>query len=119
MFGRDRAGNGKVDTLVGDQARIHGDLAFAGGLHLDGRVTGNVVATEDDDATLSVSEQGCIEGSVRVPNVVLNGTVKGDIHGATRVVLGAKARVEGNVHYGAIEMALGAEIRGKMMPITK
>jgi cytoskeletal protein CcmA (bactofilin family) len=31
-------------------------------------------------------------------------------------VLGAKARVQGNVHYGAIEMALGAEIVGKLVP---
>jgi cytoskeletal protein CcmA (bactofilin family) len=32
------------------------------------------------------------------------------------VVLGSKARVRGNVHYGVIEMALGAEISGKLVP---
>ena len=49
-------------------------------------------------------------------NVVLNGRVNGDIVGSERVVLGAKARVRGNVHYGVIEMALGAEISGKLVP---
>jgi cytoskeletal protein CcmA (bactofilin family) len=48
--------------------------------------------------------------------VVLNGRVNGDIFGSERVVLGAKARVRGNVHYGVIEMALGAEISGKLVP---
>ena len=51
-------------------------------------------------------------------SVVLNGRVNGDIFGRDRVILGAKARVQGNVHYGVIEMALGAEISGKLVPHT-
>jgi cytoskeletal protein CcmA (bactofilin family) len=50
-----------------------------------------------------------------VPNVVLNGTIHGDIHAIERVVLGATARVEGNVYYGIIEMTLGAQIIGKLV----
>ena len=42
--------------------------------------------------------------------MVLNGTVRGDIRARERVVLGATARVQGNVHYGVIEMTLGAQI---------
>ena len=45
----------------------------------------------------------------------LEGTVKGDIHASGRVVLGATARVEGNVYYGVIEMTLGAQIMGKLV----
>ncbi|MBV6417833.1 MAG: hypothetical protein CMLOHMNK_02598 [Steroidobacteraceae bacterium] len=117
MFGKDKALKLRVDTLIGKGSRIDGDLAFEGGLHLDGRVTGNVRGEGSTPATLSVSEQGQIDGSVAAQNVVLNGTVNGDIHAAVRVVLGARARVEGSVHYGQIEMALGAEIRGRLVPI--
>jgi len=67
-------------------------------------------------ASVSVSEHGVIEGSLEAPHVVLNGTVNGDIIAAERVVLGAKARVRGNVSYGVIEMALGAEITGRLIP---
>lgn len=117
MFGRDRNARLQVDTLIGKSARIDGDLAFEGGLHLDGRVAGNVLGEGAAGNTLSVSEQGRIEGSVAVPTVVLNGTVNGDIRAATRLVLGPRARVEGSVQYGRIEMALGAEIRGRLMPL--
>ena len=117
MFGRDSKTNARIDTLVGKSARVQGDVEFTGGLHLDGRVAGNVRADGDLTATLSVSETGSIEGSVDVPNVMLNGAVKGDIVARDRVVLGAKARVQGNVHYGIIEMTLGAEIKGKLMPL--
>lgn len=117
MFGRDSKSNARIDTLVGKSAKVAGDVEFTGGLHLDGRVAGNVRADNDPAATLSVSETGAIDGNVEVPNVVLNGAVRGDILARDRVVLGATARVQGNVHYGVIEMTLGAEIKGKLVPL--
>ena len=107
----------QIDTLIGRSASIQGDVEFSGGLHVDGRVTGNVRATADA-SSLSISENAVIEGSVEAPQVVLNGTVKGDIAASERVVLGARARVHGNVSYGVIEMALGAEINGRLIPFN-
>jgi cytoskeletal protein CcmA (bactofilin family) len=119
MFNRrDKESVGRIDTLIGRSASVQGDIEFAGGLHVDGRITGSVRATAGAEGALSVSEHGVIEGSVEAPNVVLNGRVNGDIIGRDRVVLGGKARVRGNVHYGVIEMALGAEISGKLVPRT-
>jgi cytoskeletal protein CcmA (bactofilin family) len=117
MFGRDSKANARIDTLVGKSAKVAGDVEFTGGLHLDGRVAGNVRADNDPTATLSVSETGSIDGNVDVPNVMLSGTVRGDIVARDRVVLGATAKVQGNVHYGVIEMTLGAEIKGKLVPL--
>ncbi len=90
-------------------------MQFAGGFHVDGHVKGNVDAPADSGATLSVSDSGVVEGSVAVPNVILNGTVKGDILAHERVELGATARVTGNVYYALIEMEMGAEITGKLI----
>src|ERR1700733_4751525 len=69
----------RIDTLISAKTRINGDVEFAGGFHLDGYINGNVKCLNAGDDTLSVSEEGCIEGSVIVPNIVLNGVVKGDI----------------------------------------
>lgn len=116
MFKRRNRNAARIDTLIGKSARVEGDVVFAGGLHVDGTISGNVRAIADTPAMLSVSEHGVVEGSVVAPQVVLNGKVSGDIVATERVVLGARARVQGNVHYGVIEMALGAEINGKLMP---
>ena len=113
MFNRDSRPP-RIDTLIGKAAHVHGDVDFQGGLHLDGRIAGAVRANEAD-ASLSVSESGSIEGPVQVANVVLKGTVRGDIHARERLVLGATAKVEGNVYYGVIEMTLGAQIVGKLV----
>ena len=114
MFTRDPR-QARIDTLIGKAARVQGDVEFEGGLHLDGRIVGGVRSDDARDSTLSVSETGYIEGPVQVPNVVLNGTIRGDIHAIERVVLGATAKVQGNLYYGVIEMTLGAQIIGKLV----
>jgi cytoskeletal protein CcmA (bactofilin family) len=115
MFKRNKPKTQRIDTLIGAGTRIIGDVHFSGGFHVDGHIKGNVDAPPDSGATLSVSDSGVVEGSVAVPNVVLNGTVKGDILAHDRVELGATARVTGNVYYGLIEMEMGAEINGKLI----
>jgi len=118
MFSRDTKQT-RIDTLIGKAARVHGDLEFVGGLHLDGTIAGNVRADPVEGSSLSVSETGAIEGNVEAENVMLNGTVKGDIVARDRVVLGATARVQGNVYYGVIEMTLGAQIMGKLTSVSE
>ena len=64
---------------------------------------------------LTVSEKGVIEGDVRVPNLVLNGAVQGDVYVSDRVELASHAKVTGNVYYNLIEMAMGAEVNGNLV----
>ncbi|MCW8828521.1 MAG: polymer-forming cytoskeletal protein [Gammaproteobacteria bacterium] len=105
----------KIDTLIGQNSELRGDVVFSGGLHVDGVIQGNVYAEGDSGSTLSVSERGLIEGEVRVPNIVLNGSVKGDVHAAEHIELAKMARVTGNVYYKLIEMARGAEVNGNLV----
>ncbi len=105
----------KIDTLIGQNTELRGDVVFSGGLHVDGTVKGNVIADQDSGSVLSLSERGLIEGEVRVPNVVLNGTVMGDVYAANHIELAAHARVNGNVYYTVIEMARGAEVNGNLV----
>lgn len=107
---------GSVDSLIGRQTEILGDVRFSGGLHLDGRIKGTVsVSGGDASATLSISETGAVEGDIRVPNVILNGTVVGDVRATEKLVLNAKARVNGNVHYKLLQMEPGATINGQLV----
>lgn len=105
----------KIDSLIGRNTRVQGDMSFEGGLHVDGTVKGDVCAQGPESAVLTVSEHGTIEGEVRVPYVVLNGVVLGDVHAREHIELAAKARVEGDVYYGLMEMAMGAEVNGKLV----
>jgi cytoskeletal protein CcmA (bactofilin family) len=96
MLGRKQRRHTVVETLVGSNTRISGDLHFTGGCHIDGTVNGNVTADPDSQAALSISEAGNVDGGVTVPYVVLNGIVRGDVFASQRVELGPTARVIGN-----------------------
>ena len=105
----------KVSTVIGRGTTISGQVEFAGGLHLDGTIKGNVSGEVDTRSTLTVSEQGTVEGDVRVDNLILNGAVVGDVYANERVELATNARVSGTVYYRLLEMAMGAEVNGQLV----
>lgn len=108
---------GQIDTLIGPQVVIRGDLQFSGGLHIEGRVIGKLFAEEGQPAVLTLSEHGIVEGEIHSPVVVVNGRIDGDIHASERVELASKARVQGNVHYKVVEMAAGSVLTGRLLHV--
>ena len=104
-----------VSTIIGEGTVIQGDVIYAGGLHVDGRVVGNVSAENGSAATLTLSKLGSIHGGVNVPTVVLDGEVQGDVIASERVQLIANSRITGNVQYNLIEMEVGAEVNGQLV----
>lgn len=105
----------KVSTVIGEGTVVNGDLVFAGGLHLDGAIRGDISAQENDEVTLTISEKGEVVGDVRVSNMVLNGAVIGDVYVTGRVELAPQARVTGSLYYNLLEMAMGAEVNGQLI----
>ena len=106
-----------IDTLIGPQVTLHGDLVFSGGLYVEGRIHGKVIAEEGAPAVLTLAEQGRIEGEIQVPVVIINGELQGDVYASERVELAAKARVLGNVHYKVVEMRAGATLTGRLIHV--
>ena len=104
-----------IECLIGAGTTIEGNIIFAGGLRVDGRVRGDVIATEGKPGTLVLSEQAQIEGEIRVSHVVINGTVIGPVHAAEYVELQPKANVTGDVHYRTLEIQLGAVVQGRLV----
>jgi len=105
----------KINTVIGRDTKIAGDLKFVGGLHVDGVIKGNVYSDNDARSTLILSDSGSIEGDVRVANVILNGTVIGDVYAGDRAELAPHAKISGTVYYSLLEMAMGAEVNGQLI----
>lgn len=117
MFGKKKKAklHNHIDTLIGANTQIKGDISFIGGLRVDGHVSGNVIAEEGEQSTFVLSDAGYIEGKIQVANVIINGTVTGPIHASKYLELQGNAQVHGDVHYGSIEIKLGASVDGKMI----
>lgn len=119
MFGKKaqkpRRPTGHFDTLISGKTTVAGDLHFSGGLHVDGRIRGRIVAEEGSDAVVRLSEVGEVEGDIAAPHVIINGTVHGDVYASSHLELAAKASIHGNVYYNLIEMAMGAQVNGNLV----
>lgn len=114
MWGNKKKACNNINSLIGRETVITGDVNFSGGLLIDGKVYGNITASEDENATVTISEFGYIEGEIHIPNVIINGTVDGDIYAAKHLDLAAKSRIHGNVFYHMIEINQGAEVNGNL-----
>ncbi len=104
-----------IDTLIGADTRIEGDIHFSGGLRVDGAIRGNVSEPNASPSTLILSEHGRIEGAVSASKIVVNGKVIGPVKANMFIELQAKARVTGDVYYKSLEMHTGAVIEGKLV----
>ncbi|MDR3427195.1 MULTISPECIES: bactofilin family protein [Silvimonas] len=117
MF-KNKKGSQRIDSLIGQGSSVSGDVAFAGGMRIDGTVRGSVVAADEKNGTLVVSEKAKVEGSVRCSHLVLNGEVVGPIEVSQFVELQPKARVIGDLTYKTLEMHPGAVIEGRLIPMA-
>src|SRR3989338_3017069 len=104
-----------IDSLVGVKTDIKGDIAFSGGLRIDGKIKGNITSKGDGNSTLVLSENAVVTGNVTVPHIITNGTIKGNVRAAERIELQPKAEISGDVCYKVIEMSLGAVINGNLV----
>ncbi len=104
----------KIETWIGGNANIVGDISFTGGFSVDGAVEGNIYS-EDPESTLILGESGYIIGDVQAGNIYANGRIDGNVIATKKVELHPKARINGDLHYNLLEMAVGAGVNGKLM----
>ncbi len=114
-----KAKTNRIDTLIGEQTHINGDLNFTGGLRIDGNITGNITTSGDTTSLLTLSNKGTIEGDVKVPNLVIDGTITGNVYASEHIELASNAKILGNVYYNLLEMTMGAEVNGQMIHVRQ
>jgi len=102
---------------VGVTTELKGDITFAGGLRIDGKIKGNIIARADDNSTLVLSENAVVTGDVSVPHMIVNGKIKGNVRCVERLELQAKAEIMGDVTYKVLEIAAGAQVVGNLTRI--
>jgi cytoskeletal protein CcmA (bactofilin family) len=106
-----------IKSLIAEGSQIDGNFRFEDGLRIDGALVGNVSAKPDQSSILVISETASVTGEIHADHIIINGTVKGPVHARVMLELQPKARIQGDVHYTALEMHQGAIIAGQLRPI--
>jgi cytoskeletal protein CcmA (bactofilin family) len=105
-----------VAAFLGPNVKVTGDVSFAGGLRIDGVVTGDVGCNGDQGGTLTIGNGGQVQGDIRVTNLVVYGHIQGNVHVSGLVDIREQALVVGDVHYAALDVAPGGVIQGRLVP---
>ena len=105
-----------VRSTIAAGMRVTGDCIFQEGLQIDGTVLGDVTAEGSAPSVLVIGEGGSVQGAISADHVVIGGSVVGPVLARELLELQAKARIQGDVRYKALEMAQGAVIAGQLQP---
>jgi cytoskeletal protein CcmA (bactofilin family) len=119
MFSKHSKPQNRIDSLIGAGTQVTGDIHFAGGLRIDGAVSGNVIADPAQASTLVLSEHARVSGEISVTHLVVNGMVAGPVQASEYLELQSKAKVAGDVRYKTLEIQLGAIVDGRLMHINE
>ena len=105
----------KINTLIGSDIVIKGDIIYNGTVHVEASVEGSLISSKNKESKLYITKSSVIRGSVDASNVAINGTVYGNVYVYDLLQLGSDAFIKGNIYYKSIEMEVGAKIDGRLV----
>jgi cytoskeletal protein CcmA (bactofilin family) len=104
----------RVDSLIGAGVNIVGTVTFSGCLRLEGRITGDVHARQNDSNVLVVGNEGYLEGEVQAPHVKVSGQVDGPVQASQSLGVYANGRIKGDIDYMRLEVHEGAQLQSAL-----
>lgn len=98
----------KIDTLIGKNTSINGDLKAEGTIRIDGTVQGDVTIS----GNLILGEQGLIKGNVKADSVHLSGVIEGNATSVNQLYMTSTGRLNGDMNVSNIIIDEGAIFQG-------
>lgn len=109
--------NHTFDSILGEGMVIEGRLRVSGSALIHGTVTGNIEADPQAEVVLiGVGENGRVLGDIKATQVMIGGTVSGNVFATTRIEMMPTATVQGNLYYDTLVMDEGAQVDGQLLP---
>lgn len=100
----------EINAFLGVGTTYRGRLDFSGSVRIDGTFEGEV----ESEGTLVVGREAVISGQIRVGQLVLGGTLNGDVSASSRVTMHKTARFTGTLRTPALSVEEGAVIEGQV-----
>lgn len=97
----------KLETIIGNESTVTGELNIKGTLRVDGIIEGDVFAD-----WVIVGETGRVHGNVKSRGMVVGGRVEGNIDASEIVEIKGKGEVNGEICTAKLAMSEGALFDG-------
>ncbi len=100
--------NGPRPTCFGPELRVKGEVVSREDVLVQGFVSGRI----ESDAQVVIQPSGRIQADVSARRIEVHGSVVGDLVATEAVVLGAEARLTGNIAAPSVAVSRGAIFHG-------
>ena len=104
-----QAAMGEITTLLGRGASFEGKLTFDGTVRIDGKFKGEVFS----DDTLVIGEGAHVEAEIDIGEVIIQGTVVGNVTAKRSIEIHAPGRVKGDLHTPVLQIDKGVVFEGR------
>lgn len=98
-----------INTIIGDNSRIEGQLIASESTRVDGTLRGKILS----ESTVIIGEHGVIYGDIDGSEILVAGTVYGNLHAQQRIQLTETGRVVGDLFTKTLVIDEGASFRGR------
>lgn len=98
-------------SSLGPGLKIRGELSGSSDLFIDGEAQGKIVLAE---SRVTVGPRGQVQADIEAREIVIEGSVQGNLKARESIRLGASSRVQGSVITPRIGIDDGAKLRGKV-----
>jgi cytoskeletal protein CcmA (bactofilin family) len=100
--------NSDEATVISKGVKIEGKLSCSGSIRLDGEVQGDI----SSQSTVIIGENGKVNGEINAENITIGGKVTGTVKAKEKLVLDAKANLQGDIFSKVISVEAGANFNG-------
>jgi cytoskeletal protein CcmA (bactofilin family) len=104
-----RTTSSSVDAVLGKGTKVVGSLLFSGAVEIDGEVEGEINAKEK----MTVGDSAVIKAKISAADLIIKGTVHGDVLASRSLVLKKPAKVYGNISSPTLSIEEGVLFEGK------
>src|SRR5450432_1417019 len=104
-----QAGASEITTLLGRGAQFEGKLTFEGTVRIDGRFKGEVFSED----ILVIGDGAHVEATIDVGEVIIQGTVVGNISAKRTIEIHAPGKVKGDLHTPTLQVDKGVIFEGR------
>ena len=98
-------------TLIGKSVSIRGQLSGSEDLFLDGMFEGTILLEE---SRLTVGPNAVVTADLKVRDLIVFGTVDGNVHATGRIELRQTAVVNGDIFASRLSIEESASVRGRV-----
>jgi cytoskeletal protein CcmA (bactofilin family) len=102
----------RIETVIGPGTTVNGDLMLIDSVRIDGKVIGDIQASQSNRATVAIGPTGEVIGHISAFRVIVAGKVAGNIAALERVELSHDCLVQGDISYSSINVQHGARLQG-------